>query len=444
MNKNIIYKIIYKYKNINRNTQYDIFIFLGNTDSSIINILNIINNYSFFDVLTKLNSNEHTILIEYYGINWYYNFFNYHHIKYTFDDIIKNNMKSFILKNLDINIYNNYFSNFNDKKNIDVGYNKIIDNNLYLNYIKNKNINNTEFFNKILLGGNKNDNDNNNDNDNEIINISDIIDININEEIELIDDKNLINEINNIKKKNKINNNYYLLNNKKFNNHNDEKLINVYNKTYIYDFLIYNDDNIKNIKRKITSVIKINENINLLPQYIYLWSNYIDIDYNINNIRLGYELLLDNKLINEIIEPLDINYYLNENIKNEDIYNIINKINKIKYENNENFILNEYGNYINNNEIYMIDIINELGYKNNYSNTNIKKNILDIYCKLYFNQINNVSLDAILNFLNNNNNDIITNNNNIYNTIQNDVFLENEIIKNTDNYNNLISKTKEF
>lgn len=31
MNKNI-YKIIYKYKNINRNIQYDIFIFLGDTD----------------------------------------------------------------------------------------------------------------------------------------------------------------------------------------------------------------------------------------------------------------------------------------------------------------------------------------------------------------------------------------------------------------------------
>jgi hypothetical protein len=209
----------------------------------------------------------------------------------------------------------------------------------------------------------------------------------------------------------------------------------VYNKKYIYDYLIYNDDNIKNIKRKITSIIKINDNINLLPQYIYLWSYYIDENNKIHNIRLGNEIILDNKIINNLIEPLDINYYLDENSNNENILNIVNNINKIKYENNENFILNEYGNFINNNEIYMIDIINELGYNNNFTIDNIKI-ILNIYCKLYFNQINNIKLDNIITFLNDfNNKEFLNNLNNInvYNTIQNDIFLENEIIKNTEN-----------
>ena len=81
MNKNNIYKIIYKYKNINRNVQYDIFIFLGNTDKDIIKILDIIKNYNFFDVLTKLNINDHETLIKYYGLKWYNNFFNYYHIQ---------------------------------------------------------------------------------------------------------------------------------------------------------------------------------------------------------------------------------------------------------------------------------------------------------------------------------------------------------------------------
>ena len=187
MNKNNIYKIIYKYKNINKNIQYDIFIFLGITNTSIIDILNIIKNYSFLDVLTKLNSNYHLKLIEYYGDNWYNNFFTYHHINNIFNDIKINKMKSFIIKNLDIEIYNKYFSNYIDKKNIEVGYNNIINNNLYLNYIKKKNINNIDInlFNNFLIGGN------NDNNEFEEINLNDIIDIN--EDIEIFNNNNIIN-----------------------------------------------------------------------------------------------------------------------------------------------------------------------------------------------------------------------------------------------------------
>jgi hypothetical protein len=240
MNKNNIYKIIYKYKNINRNIQYDIFIFLGNTDSNIIKILNIIKDYNLFDVLTKLNINDHETLIKYYGIKWYNNFFNYHHIKYTFDDIIKNNMKTFIIKNLNEKLYSQYFSNFIDKVNIKFGYNEIIDNNLFLNKIKNNKILSGNVFDKLLLkGGN---------NDEEIINLNEIIDFDNMEDV--VEDKKIINDINNIKNKNNIDNKYYFIDEKKYNNnHIDEKLINVYNKTYIYDMSIYNDDNIKYIKK---------------------------------------------------------------------------------------------------------------------------------------------------------------------------------------------------
>ena len=438
MNKNI-YKIIYKYKNINRNIQYDIFIFLGNTDKDIIKILDIIKDYKFYDVLIKLDVKNHDILIKYYGEKWYNNFFNYQHIKNTFDEIIKNNMKSFILKNLNEKLYNIYFSNYNNKINIKFGFNEIINNNLYLNKIKNKNINDNDFYDKILLKGG------NNENDEEVININDIIDFDNIEDI--VEDNKLINDINNIKNKNNIDTKYYLLDEKKYNNnHIDENLNNVFNKIYIYDMSIYNDDNIKNIKKKITSVIKVNKNLFLLPQYIYLWSYYIDNDNKINNIRLGYELILDNKIINNIIEPLDVIYYIDENINNENILYITDNIKKIKYENNENFILNEYGDYVNNNEIYMCDIFNELGYNNNYNNENMKKNILNNYCKIYFYQVNSTFLDNIINYLNNKNKLLITDNysNNLHNNIQNDIFLENEILKNTESYYNLNYNSKDF
>ena len=301
MNKNI-YKIIYKYKNINRNIQYDIFIFLGNTDKDIIKILDIIKDYKFYDVLIKLDVKNHDILIKYYGEKWYNNFFNYQHIKNTFDEIIKNNMKSFILKNLNEKLYNIYFSNYNNKINIKFGFNEIINNNLYLNQIKNKKINDNDFYDKILLKGG------NNDNDEEVINLNDIIDFDNIEDV--IEDNKLIDDINNIKNKNNIDTKYYYL---------DEKKYNVFNKIYIYDMLIYNDDNIKNIKRKISSIIKVNKKLFLLPQYLYLWSYYIDNNNKINNIRLGYELILDNKILNNVIEPLDVIYYINENINNENI-----------------------------------------------------------------------------------------------------------------------------
>ena len=438
MNKNI-YKIIYKYKNINRNIQYDIFIFLGNTDKDIIKILDIIKDYKFYDVLIKLDVKNHDILIKYYGEKWYNNFFNYQHIKNTFDEIIKNNMKSFILKNLNEKLYNIYFSNYNNKINIKFGFNEIINNNLYLNQIKNKKINDNDFYDKILLKGG------NNDNDEEVINLNDIIDFDNIEDV--IEDNKLINDINNIKNKNNIDTKYYYLDEKKYNNnHLDEILNNVFNKIYIYDMMIYNDDNIKNIKRKISSIIKVNKKLFLLPQYLYLWSYYIDNNNKINNIRLGYELILDNKILNNVIEPLDVIYYINENINNENIQYFVDNIKKIRYENNENYILNEYGDYINNNEIFICDIFNELGYNNNYNDENIKKNISNVYCKIYFNQINITLLDNIINYLNNKNKYLITdnNNNNLYNNIQNDIFLENEILKNTENYYILNYNLDEF
>ena len=57
--------------------------------------------------------------------------------------------------------------------------------------------------------------------------------------------------------------------------------------------------------------------------------------------------------------------------------------NKIRKEDDNNNIIYDYEDYITNNEIFLIDIYNELGL--NYSKkSEIIKNLQDVYIKLYF------------------------------------------------------------
>ena len=56
---------------------------------------------------------------------------------------------------------------------------------------------------------------------------------------------------------------------------------------------------------------------------------------------------------------------------------------KIRREDDENNILFDYDDYMQNNEIYMLDIYNELG-KNYKKDGEVIKNLQDLYLKLYF------------------------------------------------------------
>ena len=56
---------------------------------------------------------------------------------------------------------------------------------------------------------------------------------------------------------------------------------------------------------------------------------------------------------------------------------------RIRREEDENNLLEDYDKYIQNNEIYLIDIYNELGI-NYKSNSDKLRNLFDIYIKIYF------------------------------------------------------------
>ena len=216
------------------------------------------------------------------------------------------------------------------------------------------------------------------------------------------------------------------------NNLYDEKLRNVWKKIYIIAQYIYKDDSIETIKEKICCSIKnsskFDKNAYVLPSRQYLWSEYY---YNnkIEKIMIGQKWTKRNELLNVDIEPnTNIRYYeelmgnlklLRDNIKRFG--------NRITFEDDSTNILEDYGEYVTNNDIYMIDIYNELGlgFK---ADGEVFKNIYEVYIKLYFYKIKSDDLKNIIDYLNGNKKLEQDKIEQIHTTINNDLAVTNEIM----------------
>ena len=74
------FKIIWKFKNVNRRTQYNTYIFVGDVNKNINTILEKIKNLNFYDTLINLTKDEYKTLENKYGEFWYNYFFNNFHI----------------------------------------------------------------------------------------------------------------------------------------------------------------------------------------------------------------------------------------------------------------------------------------------------------------------------------------------------------------------------
>jgi hypothetical protein len=198
-------------------------------------------------------------------------------------------------------------------------------------------------------------------------------------------------------------------NKSKDNNLYDEELVNIYAKTYIYNQYITKDDTIKVIKNKISCGYEKSEHFNksspnFIPSRLYLWSEYSYLnneDKIINDkIMLGQKWIKRSEILELEIEPSD-------NIRNYEILkgnlkflqeNIRKYASKITFENDEQIIYLDYLDYITSNEIYMIDIYNELG--SNYdASVEYIKNLYDVYVKIYFPLISYDRLDNIIQLL---------------------------------------------
>lgn len=443
-------KIIYKYKNKKNRIQYQLYIFIGSyIDNNIKKILNKIKNLNLYDSLITLTSKEIEILNNYYSEFWYQKLFISHHISNTINLInLNNQMKNTLIEKLG--------KEWIDKHIVSTNSTKIVYSyqNLIKDIYKKKNRNKNNLINdKIKIynyqineqyGGNEdndeyednNNDDDDNDDDNDIdidINIDEIINENVDNETDIIND--IIDEDNNNKLRDKL---------IPFNNSNDDKLYdeilsNIYIKNYIFNNYIFYDDTIKNIKNKICISIEFpNDIVYCLPSRMYIWSqyDYYNIKKNITineKVMLGQKWIVKNELLKIDIEPNnDIIIY--QNLKGNLKYlkdNIRKYGSRIKRENDDTNILDEYKEYITNNEIYLINIYNEIG--ENYNGTTEQtKNLYDVYVKIYYGDITNEDFFHIIQFLNsktiNDKKSELNKIYNIYQNINNTLLLENEVI----------------
>ncbi|CAH6421508.1 VETF early transcription factor large subunit [uncultured virus] len=212
----------------------------------------------------------------------------------------------------------------------------------------------------------------------------------------------------------------------------DENLRNVFFKNYVTSQYIFKDDTIKMIKNKICCSIKNNSKFEpepfIIPSRQYLWSEYY---YNekIEKIMVGQKWIVRSDLLKIDVEPnINLRYYeelrgslklLRDNIKRYG--------SKIKWEDDDFNILYDYENYYTNNEIYLLDIYNELSLNYNPDSESLK-NLMDVYIKIYFPRIKSDDIKYIIDYLNGETKVESSKTSSIYEIINNDLILENQIM----------------
>jgi hypothetical protein len=455
-------KIIHKYKNNNRRIQYTIYIFIGSTiDDSIDAILESIKKKNLFDTFNILSKNKIEQLESIYGTDWYKCFFNRYHIIEQFNSIMKNSNKLKVIENkMGKEWITTHIDTFSKKKAdysfASIYYDYLVARNKIKSQTRKAEMDfRTYNLNIAQIGGDDEDNtpeeivtvpDEDKDEDEKPSTLEDlddevVEDFNL-EELTKLYSMDVVESDKNIKETAKlisdaIKDNSFVKNSSQtevsFDDSLDDigydaKLEDVYEKHYIRDQFIFMDDTIKNIRNKITVSIplsdKFGEDIKLLPEYQYFWTEY-NLKNTLDYVMLGQKWIRKNELVKIDIKPNE-NLSVYENLRNnlsylKDSFGI-----KIKREDDEYNILRDYEDYMLYNEIYMLDIINEFGL--NYKvESDKKRNVYEVYVNIYFPLIPYERFEDIIMLLNNTNNKEADVNANMFNIIRNDTQLEKEI-----------------
>lgn len=213
----------------------------------------------------------------------------------------------------------------------------------------------------------------------------------------------------------------------------DSKLEDIYQKQYITSQFIFTDDTIQNMRQKISISIPINpkfgKEIKILPETQYFWSEYT-FEGKIEQIMLGQKWIRRNELLKIDIKPNE-NLKVYEKLRNNLSYLKDSFGYRIKREDDETNVLDFYDKFITNNEIFMIDIYNELGLNYNPEGEDLK-NLNDVYVNIYFPGITFERLQQILGLLNGKDNKEIQYIESVFGTIRNDIKLETEIYENVE------------
>ena len=464
------FKIIYKYRNNNRKFQYLYYIYLGNVSNNIKRILSKIGDLTFFQTIKELSPDEIIELENYYDIYWYENLFLSDHVNKCRKTFNSSTDKDKITKKMGIEWIEKHIK-ITKKSNLVYSYRgKIKIERLKKQYMEDNQINN-EVGNQI--GGEDEDipediaednaEDNTEDEETEETEIfgdekqeeklEEEVDFNVNE----LEDMHLINEsidkeadktkklLTNIldeessrakiKKERTIQ-----FNNSNDNNNYDADISDIYHKQYIYSQFIYKDDTILNMKKKICMTIEKNKTFDsslpyLIPSRIYTWTEYTYNEYSESKyqdkkdyLMLGRNWLRQNTLLPLDVVPLD-NFHDYERLKGQlgVIKEGMNRYgSRVHTEDNSQMIINDYIDYIPNNEIFMTDIYTELGL--NYKpSQEINKNLIDFYVKIYFTECIS-EFTNIIDYLNGNVDIEAKKIRQITTTIDNDLALENQVM----------------
>ena len=213
----------------------------------------------------------------------------------------------------------------------------------------------------------------------------------------------------------------------------ETKLEDVYKKHYITSQFIFYDDTIKTMRQKIAVTIPMNpkfgKEAKLLPEAQYFWTEYI-FEGKTDNVMLGQKWIRRNELLKVDIIPNE-NLKVYEKLRNNLSYLKDSFGYRIKREDDETNIIDYYDNFITNNEIFMLDIYDELGL--NYDpDPEGKRNLYEVYVNIYFPGINYERYEQIIELLTAKNNKEIQYIENSFGSIRNDVKLETEIYENVE------------
>ena len=478
--KNIV-KIIHKFKNNERRTQYLLYIFIGSLqDDQTYKICDLIKKKNFYDTLNSLSRPNIKHLEEKLGEYWYNNFFISKHILDQKNVIIKNPAKK---KSIITKFGKEYYQKHIEKKQLQntqfsfaANYYKLLKNKNKIKSVVRKQ--DMDFRTYNLQGGSMSSyqfgGDELDDLDKKIeeeseetekVLTEEVLDEEVEEEFDLDeltnlysvstqeDEKNIDKTsdlisaaIKDNKWEDKEEKNMIEIDDKIDNINYDMKIEDLYEKIYIKDNFIFKDDTIKTITQKISASISLNEKFDayLLPEYQYLYS-----EYNSNNkseyVMLGQKWIRRNELLKIDIIPNN-NLKIYEGLKNNLAYLKDSFGIKIKREDDEANILRDYDDYSTNNEYYMIDLLNELGI--NYSSDDVGlKNLYDVFINIYFPKLTYDRFLLIVDLLNGKNDKERDYNDIEFKSLRNDVKLEKEITntvelakKDVNKYGNLFEK----
>ena len=466
------FKIIYKYRNSNRKFQYFYYIFLGNIPMNIKRIISKFTDLNFIDTLLELSPDEIVLLEKYYDIYWYENFFLTNHLKKSrkvFNSgSEKDKPNSAIIKKMGSEWIEKHIKS-SKKSNLLYSYTgKIKIERLKKQYDEEKeqmggNINQQkgsgdleELDNEIEETDTENEEDEEQaeqieETNNEItpeeldFDVKDLEEMHmINEDIDKDAQKvkkqldDILEEEANRAKTRKERNIEF--NTENMNNNYSSEIGDIFQKKYIFSQFIYTDDTILNMKKKICIAIEKNKIFEsttpfFIPSRLYTWVEYTynhfdGSKYNetIDKIMLGRNWLKQNNLLQIDVVPVD-NFHDYETLKGEMgvIKESMNRYgSRIHTEDNNHMILNDYIDYLSNNEIYFTDIYTELGLNYNPS-PDILANVRDFYVKIYFTE-SEYDLPQILEYLNKNTDNELKKIRQIITTIDNDLALENSVM----------------